>query len=1145
MVGSASARVGTSAGSPDEVRTGVQFGPDDDLYEVDDELGSGAAARVFACRRLRTGEELAVKAIDVRRLRLLGDCEGHLTRLDREVRILRRLRHKRIVELRSVYRTDSWYFLVMERVRGGELFSHIVRQGRLSDDEARHVFQQLLEGVAYMHSRDVIHRDLKPENILIVDASPSCDDSEVQVKIADFGLSKVITDGASAAKTFVGTPQYWAPEVLRVQNGGGTYGHQADLWGLGAVLFVMLSGRYPFCSQKVPLEEQIQTAKYNMKTTRWRGVSEDAKNLIRSLLRVAPQERLCLEDCLRHPWVVGSSSSHPAVASTHARLTKLRVADEATHNLSPCMCPCASPCPSSLHSSTRLDSDNRQSEEAGATDRHADVSAERLLRRPGDALDEQMWRRRSSPTALSAQPPVEYEGDEREEDEEDESEEDREEVLAEDSGAKEAVTRTSACSPIPKVQKADACSRGSQRILQQSAFSCWDCCRFLMSRWLRWSRRLSSHWPFYVLIAALLADAASRYGCRQSGLVSSTVQEQATLRAADLRPADELPCPTNHLGNMLPLVGVTGGFSVGNVSTPASSSAGRGGTVGVSGVGGSGLPDGGGKVGASTWASETCTVSEEETVFRLQELLRLQVSISGSLELVAIALRHADSELAERARSTYEQARDLFQKAANLVSQFAHVANRVSNTVLPDMQLAVQEQEPGLALTLLVTVKEWVSDMKRGGEDMRTRYAQLHQDVLAIATRAQRTKAGTDQRLADALQRVAEARVDETIATVESCAAFHRICASDLSSATCSARGPPACAALTSPTSRATPAPTHIHLRSIAKELFDEMTDVVAGSGLRGAKGGTGGANAAATSNAGLGGMGVRTRDDGMEEWTRDVTDLILMAPGIATNSELAATRKSCAADLDDDVEVALDEVDPPAGGRSQEASGSRSADESAVVRYGHDKEPSREAAQAEAETSAALLRALRELRRVGSILQGCSAFWVNMDGTIERLAQMKDHTEALVRSANGSVRLQERFTRRLEEYAGFWHGLEWLGKRYSVQHQAFDRKMQEFVSQVRDATEVVDTAAIVHTAMSAASAAASARLSARVATAAAGSKELVPSTSSTGPVTTAASVGRHVATPADMVRRGINQEVEMHEEDEMESEIEVDEVAD
>ncbi|CAE7678144.1 unnamed protein product [Symbiodinium pilosum] len=297
-----------------EVSPGATFGPPGDEYEIGKQLGNGAASRVFACRRLNTNEQLAVKAVDLRRLCLLGDLQDQMTRLDSEVGILHELRHERIVNLQGFYKTDNWYFLVMELVGGGELFDLIVRNKSLSESEARHIFLQLLEGVGYMHARGVLHRDLKPENILVAGsrpAEPPESGHNYDVKIADFGLSKAIGGGASLARTRVGTPQYWAPEVLDVQKRGGSYDQAADFWGLGAVLFVMLCGRYPFDGQKQALDDQIRTASYSMTGSRWRNISEAAKSLVRGLLRVNPVDRLSLDDCLSHPWVTGEPMPLP------------------------------------------------------------------------------------------------------------------------------------------------------------------------------------------------------------------------------------------------------------------------------------------------------------------------------------------------------------------------------------------------------------------------------------------------------------------------------------------------------------------------------------------------------------------------------------------------------------------------------------------------------------------------------------------------------------------------------------------------------------------------------------------------------------------------------------------------------------------
>ena len=130
----------------------------------------------------------------------------------------------------------------MELVRGGDLFDRIVEKGKYTEGEARLVMQKVLSAVKYLHSKDIIHRDLKPENILLMEPN-----NDTEVKITDFGLAK--RTNQEGLKTFCGTPQYFAPEVLKRKNtvkGLGSYGTAADMWSLGVVLFILLSGAFPF-----------------------------------------------------------------------------------------------------------------------------------------------------------------------------------------------------------------------------------------------------------------------------------------------------------------------------------------------------------------------------------------------------------------------------------------------------------------------------------------------------------------------------------------------------------------------------------------------------------------------------------------------------------------------------------------------------------------------------------------------------------------------------------------------------------------------------------------------------------------------------------------------------------------------------------
>jgi len=272
------------------------FGPQDNPYVllVDDPLGSGVTATVYRCvRRLNPQEYFAVKVIDLTWLRLSRDPTGALDKLRRETVILFTLKHAHIVSLLDVIETHERLYLVMELVEGGELFDDIYRNGCLSEPQAHYVFLQLVDALKYIHSKGVVHRDLKPENIL-VDRRESRPGLH-EVKISDFGHSKLI-DGVSTAHTRnLGTPQYRAPEVSDAGRCATGYDETVDLWSLGVVLFVMLEGTYPFDrgwqqQAKVQFREHSKTSK-------------EARDLINALIQFEPRNRLPLDKCVKHPWV--------------------------------------------------------------------------------------------------------------------------------------------------------------------------------------------------------------------------------------------------------------------------------------------------------------------------------------------------------------------------------------------------------------------------------------------------------------------------------------------------------------------------------------------------------------------------------------------------------------------------------------------------------------------------------------------------------------------------------------------------------------------------------------------------------------------------------------------------------------------------
>ncbi|CAK9012298.1 unnamed protein product [Durusdinium trenchii] len=283
------------------------FGPPEDphMYKLMEEIGFGVTSKVYRCCR---GKEIfAVKVISLKRFRH-QPCANHITdRLHQEITILLQLKHQHIVKLVDFVKEEDCLYLVMELVTGGELGEWIVKKGAFSELMGRHVFQQIVEGLAYIHSKNIIHRDLKPDNILVDEASKSTPE-KLEIKLADFGHSRLINDGSHRRLTArIGTAMYWAPEVSDPNLAAMGYDQTADLWSLGVVLYVMLIGFFPF-ENGDNLGDRLQ-ADVNNLTFRQRSsgpeLSLDAQDLLRSLLAIDPHKRLPLKQCLSHRWCSG------------------------------------------------------------------------------------------------------------------------------------------------------------------------------------------------------------------------------------------------------------------------------------------------------------------------------------------------------------------------------------------------------------------------------------------------------------------------------------------------------------------------------------------------------------------------------------------------------------------------------------------------------------------------------------------------------------------------------------------------------------------------------------------------------------------------------------------------------------------------
>jgi carbon catabolite-derepressing protein kinase len=251
-------------------------------YTLLQTLGTGSFGKVKLATHSQTGHRVAMKIINRRKISTL-DMGG---RVKREIQYLKLLRHPHIIKLYEVITTPSDIIMVIEYA-GGELFQYIVERGKMPENEARRFFQQIICAIEYCHRHKIVHRDLKPENLLL--------DDHLNVKIGDFGLSNIMTDG-DFLKTSCGSPNYAAPEVI---SGKLYAGPEIDIWSCGVILYVMLCGRLPFDDDYIPtLFKKINGGIYTLPSY----LSPEAKHLLSSMLVVDPVKRITISEIRQLPW---------------------------------------------------------------------------------------------------------------------------------------------------------------------------------------------------------------------------------------------------------------------------------------------------------------------------------------------------------------------------------------------------------------------------------------------------------------------------------------------------------------------------------------------------------------------------------------------------------------------------------------------------------------------------------------------------------------------------------------------------------------------------------------------------------------------------------------------------------------------------
>ncbi|XP_034400325.1 death-associated protein kinase 2 [Cyclopterus lumpus] len=266
----------------------------EDFYEIGEVLGSGHFGQVRQVRERSTGIYWAGKFLKIRkntcsRLGLVRSC------VEKEVEILQAVQHPNIVTLKDVFESRAEVVLILELVSGGELFDFIAAKENLLESEAIEFMTQILEGLGFMHSKNIGHFDLKPENIMLSDKVAA----QPNIKLIDFGLAHHFHQGEEYKSTS-GTPQYIAPEVINSEP----LSTAADMWSIAVITYILLSGLSPF--QGETDEEtlrNISIMNYAFPAQYFSTTSSMVKDFIQKLLVKIPSERMTAEECLLHPWI--------------------------------------------------------------------------------------------------------------------------------------------------------------------------------------------------------------------------------------------------------------------------------------------------------------------------------------------------------------------------------------------------------------------------------------------------------------------------------------------------------------------------------------------------------------------------------------------------------------------------------------------------------------------------------------------------------------------------------------------------------------------------------------------------------------------------------------------------------------------------
>ncbi|KAK6494122.1 serine/threonine-protein kinase DCLK2-like isoform X1 [Huso huso] len=265
-----------------------------DKYKIGKVIGDGNFAVVKECIERSTGKEFALKIIDK------AKCSGKEHLIENEVAVLRRVKHPNIIMLIEEVDTAAELYLVMELVKGGDLFDAITSSTKYTEKDASAMVYNLAGALKYLHCLNIVHRDIKPENLLVCEYP----DGTKALKLGDFGLATVVE---GPLHTVCGTPTYVAPEII-AETG---YGLKVDIWAAGVITYILLCGFPPFRSEnnlQEDLFDQILEGRLEFPSPYWDNITDSAKELISRMLQVNVEARYTAEQVLAHPWVADDAA---------------------------------------------------------------------------------------------------------------------------------------------------------------------------------------------------------------------------------------------------------------------------------------------------------------------------------------------------------------------------------------------------------------------------------------------------------------------------------------------------------------------------------------------------------------------------------------------------------------------------------------------------------------------------------------------------------------------------------------------------------------------------------------------------------------------------------------------------------------------